>query len=455
MGYQKYQRRDDLKRPKSQIEEIQYRGIFDLQFLPRPWILRGIIPSSALVLDEVDTVLAKDTLAPPHGLDVLLTPPPAPAMPTLPSWTQAPVFSLDETEALGRVRERIRREYEEISKDASLQKEVDNLRTKIAAKSEAIDQKMRQDQARGAELATGCRNRDLAAIRLLMLTCLARHPLPEPLVLNADFVLDNLSRVALCTIQVPDLSTMPIVKKSATKRWQPVSEAQRKRCSERILHALCIRAAYLIAMSDPGSFFDTVAVNAHQKWFDPATGSPREGIVASLQGAKSELCQLQPGHLDPKACFRHLGGISTANILNAAPVRPIFVMDRNDDRIVANKDVASQIEEQTNLAAMPWEDFEHLVSQLFEWMFTNDGVEIKVTRASRDRGVDAIMFDPDPIRGGKYVLQAKRYTRTVDVAAVRDLYGTVVNEGANRGILVTTASYGPVLMNLLRTNRFR
>ena len=35
------------------------------------------------------------------------------------------------------------------------------------------------------------------------------------------------------------------------------------------------------------------------------------------------------------------------------------------------------------------------------------------------------------------------YTRTVDVAAVRDLYGTIVNEGANRGILVTTASYGP------------
>jgi restriction system protein len=68
---------------------------------------------------------------------------------------------------------------------------------------------------------------------------------------------------------------------------------------------------------------------------------------------------------------------------------------------------------------------------------------VKVTRASRDRGVDAIIFDPDPIRGGKYVVQAKRYTRAVEVAAVRDLYGTVVNEGANRGILVTTSSYGP------------
>jgi len=29
------------------------------------------------------------------------------------------------------------------------------------------------------------------------------------------------------------------------------------------------------------------------------------------------------------------------------------------------------------------------------------------------------------------------------VAAVRDLYGTVLNEGATKGILVTTSEYGP------------
>jgi len=52
-------------------------------------------------------------------------------------------------------------------------------------------------------------------------------------------------------------------------------------------------------------------------------------------------------------------------------------------------------------------------------------------------------MNPDPLRGGKYVLQAKRYTRTVDVAAVRDLYGTVINEGVNRGILVTASGFGP------------
>ena len=78
-----------------------------------------------------------------------------------------------------------------------------------------------------------------------------------------------------------------------------------------------------------------------------------------------------------------------------------------------------------------------------EQEFSSGGGEVKVTQASRDGGVDAVAFDPDPIRGGKIVIQAKRYTNTVGVAAVRDLYGTVLNEGATKGILVTTSDYGP------------
>jgi restriction system protein len=57
--------------------------------------------------------------------------------------------------------------------------------------------------------------------------------------------------------------------------------------------------------------------------------------------------------------------------------------------------------------------------------------------------VDAVAFDSDPVRGGKVVIQAKRYTNTVGVSAVRDLFGTVMNEGAMKGILVTTSDYGP------------
>ena len=66
-----------------------------------------------------------------------------------------------------------------------------------------------------------------------------------------------------------------------------------------------------------------------------------------------------------------------------------------------------------------------------------------MTIDEKRRKMDAIVFDPDPLRGGKIVIQAKRYTNTVDVSAVRDLYGAVINEGAVKGILVTTSHFGP------------
>ena len=80
--------------------------------------------------------------------------------------------------------------------------------------------------------------------------------------------------------------------------------------------------------------------------------------------------------------------------------------------------------------------------ELFEREFTERGGDVKVTQSSRDGGVDAVAFDPDPITGGKIVIQAKRYTNTVGVGAVRDLYGTTMNEGASKGIIVTTSDYG-------------
>jgi restriction system protein len=83
-------------------------------------------------------------------------------------------------------------------------------------------------------------------------------------------------------------------------------------------------------------------------------------------------------------------------------------------------------------------EFENLVSNLFSKM----GLETRQTQTSKDGGVDAVAFDNRPILGGKVVIQAKRYKNVVGVSAVRDLYGTMINEGANKGILVATSHYG-------------
>jgi len=126
-----------------------------------------------------------------------------------------------------------------------------------------------------------------------------------------------------------------------------------------------------------------------------------------------------------------------------AAVVPVITFNKADKRFIRAEEVELVEDGSVNLAAMGWEEFEHLVRQVFEREFASRGGEVKITQSSADGGVDAIAFDPDPITGGKIIIQAKRYTRSVGVSAVRDLYGTAQSEGASKGILVTTADFGP------------
>jgi restriction system protein len=120
------------------------------------------------------------------------------------------------------------------------------------------------------------------------------------------------------------------------------------------------------------------------------------------------------------------------------PVRPVLEFDMVDPRFVQESDVMSVLDQRQNLMGLSPTEFEGLIRDLFEKM----GLETKQTQPSRDGGVDCIAYDPRPIFGGKVVIQAKRYKHTVGVSAVRDLFGTMQNEGASKGILVTTSGYG-------------
>jgi restriction system protein len=119
-------------------------------------------------------------------------------------------------------------------------------------------------------------------------------------------------------------------------------------------------------------------------------------------------------------------------------VRPIVDFNMVDPRFVDKPDILSGLESRPNLAALSPSEFEALITNLFEKM----GLETRLTQASRDGGVDCVAWDMRPIVGGKVVVQAKRYKHTVGVSAVRDLFGTVHNEGAAKGILVSTSGYG-------------
>jgi len=273
------------------------------------------------------------------------------------------------------------------------------------------------------------------------------YPETFPRIWNLDYNPDT--KMLLIEYSLPNIDALPNLKevKYLASRDELVEthfqEAVMEKVYDALIYKITLRTIHEIFESDVVDAIDAIVFNGWVNAVDKATGQEINGCIVSIQVTKEEFAAINLAKVDPKACFKKLKGVGSSKLAALVPVRPILQLNTQDERFVPSYAVANQLDDSMNLAAMDWEDFEQLIREVFEKEFTEGGGEVKITRASRDGGVDAVVFDPDPLRGGKIVIQAKRYTNTVGVSAVRDLYGTVMNEGANKGILVTTADYGP------------
>jgi restriction system protein len=264
-----------------------------------------------------------------------------------------------------------------------------------------------------------------------------------------DFDYDVIAKTIIVDYQLPapdDLPRLKTVKYVLSRddfEDQYISEAQSSKLYDDVLYQVVLRTVHELFEADTIGALVAIVFNGIVKSTDRTTGKPAIACVLSLRANRAEFLEVNLARVDPKACFKSLKGVGSSKLHGLSPVPPIMQLRRDDGRFVSAYEVANTLDGSVNLAAMGWEDFEHLIREVFEKEFSSSGGEVRVTQASRDGGVDAIAFDPDPIRGGKIVIQAKRYTNTVGVGAVRDLYGTVLNEGATKGVLVTTSNYGP------------
>jgi restriction system protein len=265
---------------------------------------------------------------------------------------------------------------------------------------------------------------------------------------NYDIIYEKSNGLLVVDYWLPSIDAMPTLKevRYIVSRDElneiPLSENTRTKLYDDTLYKITLRSVYELYEADWVNALRSVVFNGWVSYIDRGTGHETKACILSLQSTKDVFLALNIGNVDARECFRQLKGIGSPKLHNLTPIAPIVTINKQDKRFVPAHDVVDTIDDSTNLASMDWEDFEYLIRDLFEKEFVSGGGEVKITRASRDGGVDAIAFDPDPIRGGKIVIQAKRYTNLVGVSAVRDLFGTVMNEGATKGILVTTSHYG-------------
>ena len=272
---------------------------------------------------------------------------------------------------------------------------------------------------------------------------------PDSFPKNFELEYNPDNKILILEDELPAIECLPKVKEvkyiASRKELQEyyVSESQTNKMFDDAMYKITLRTIHELFEADVVNAIEAISFNGWVKAINKAIGKEENNCILSIQAMKNEFLGIDLSNVDPKSCFKNLKGVASSKLSSLTPIQPILQISRVDKRFVESYAVANQIDNTTNLAAMDWEDFEHLIRELFEKEFQAGGGEVKVTQASRDGGVDAVAFDPDPIRGGKIVIQAKRYTNTVGVSAVRDLYGTVMNEGATKGILVSTADYGP------------
>lgn len=244
-----------------------------------------------------------------------------------------------------------------------------------------------------------------------------------------------------------NLPTSDIVPEALTYRYvkskddivstaRPLTE--RKHLYATLIANVTLRTLHILFSSDKAGHVDSVVFNGCVDTIDKATGHEIRKCLVTLRTTREAFTKIELSRVDPEACLKALNAEVSKSPTELVPVRPVLNFDMVDPRFIEETDVLSTLDQRPNLMKLSPSEFESLITNLFEKM----GLETRLTQASRDGGVDCVAFDPRPIFGGKVVIQAKRYKNTVGVSAVRDLFGTVQNEGASKGILVTTSGFG-------------
>jgi restriction system protein len=205
-----------------------------------------------------------------------------------------------------------------------------------------------------------------------------------------------------------------------------------------VIAQVTLRTVHELFEADRTRLVETIVFNGIVETIHPGTGKAARPCLVTLRTERETFTAINLANVDPSACLRHLRAAVSPHPEDLVPVRPVLEFDVVDRRFVDEVDVLADLDQRPNLLALSTAEFEGVIRQLFGKL----GLETTSTRAAPDGGLDCVAYDPRPIFGGKVVIQARRHRGVLDVSAVRDLFGTVLDEGATKGILVTTSSYG-------------
>ncbi|QKW17712.1 restriction endonuclease [Kitasatospora sp. NA04385] len=144
-----------------------------------------------------------------------------------------------------------------------------------------------------------------------------------------------------------------------------------------------------------------------------------------------------------RRCLRNLGAVVSRHPYDLGPVPPVVDFDPARFKIAAEGAAVGPLGSRPDLPQMDLFAFERLVRELFTAM----GHETWHTRNSRDdgdgdgNGLDTVTVRRDPAGVTVIAVQAKQTKNVVSPDVARALFGTLQDNQAACGVLVTTSWY--------------
>ena len=164
-------------------------------------------------------------------------------------------------------------------------------------------------------------------------------------------------------------------------------------------------------------------------------------LFNALQGSPIVSQLLQSTHGSPSVLSKYLKNFK-AHGLVTADGRPISELDQPRIEIIADvgESMIREIRKRPELIhQLNPRKFEEFVAELLR----RNGFDVQLTPRSKDGGLDMFVREKNALGTFLYLVECKKYRpdRPVQVKVVRELFGTLYNQQANAGILVTTSQF--------------
>ena len=224
-------------------------------------------------------------------------------------------------------------------------------------------------------------------------------------------------------------------------KHKPLGVSARNALYQLIIAQMALRTVRSIFAADRGGLARIVACNGYVDTINTATGQPAHWCLVSVQVRREDFDQLDLARVKPLDCLAYLDAKVSRTPEKCLPVQPIIDYPWDDLPYSNELDAIAGLDTVQNLLDLDGYEFEKLMRQLFEAIPEFD--EVRRTRSRADGGIDLVAINTTPFVGGRVAIQAKRYGthRKVDIAAVREIVGSISQREFNKGIIVTTSDF--------------